>query len=318
MNATGLLAATLAGTQGKPFQLACGAKVRWLGVGAVLVEPQAPLRKDVLLSAGIHGNETAPIELLDRLFERVMAGRVVVRQRLLFVLGNPPAMEQGTRYIDYDMNRLFNGRHADHSSLEALRAEQLEGFAQAFFQSDVRLHYDLHTAIRGSRIERFALYPWAEGRVPSDVEMRRLAEAGIEALLLHSEAGNTYAAYTFGALGADSFTLELGKARPFGCNAALDLTALENSFEALLQGQEPTARARPDRYRVERSIIRKSAAFRLSLASDAENFTELPVGYLVAEDGDTQWVVRTQGTHVLFPNPNVAIGLRAGLLVVPE
>jgi len=48
---------------------------------------------------------------------------------------------------------------------EAMRAAELEQLARSFFSQPgrSRLHYDLHTAIRGSKIEQFALYPWKEG-----------------------------------------------------------------------------------------------------------------------------------------------------------
>ena len=41
-------------------------------------------------------------------------------------------------------------------------------------------------------------------------------------------------------------------------------------------------------------------------------------GYLLAEDiADTRWVVDEPGARIIFPNPKVKNGLRAGLLVVP-
>ncbi|MEB0015109.1 succinylglutamate desuccinylase/aspartoacylase family protein, partial [Glaciimonas sp. Cout2] len=83
-------------------------------------------------------------------------------------------------------NRLFNGRHQQVSGVEALRAFELERLAASFFSlpNRYRLHYDLHTAIRGSKIEQFALYPWKEGRQHSRRELARLQAAGMQAVLL--------------------------------------------------------------------------------------------------------------------------------------
>ncbi|HLA32196.1 MAG TPA: succinylglutamate desuccinylase, partial [Pseudomonas sp.] len=40
--------------------------------------------------------------------------------------------------------------------------------------------------------------------------------------------------------------------------------------------------------------------------------------YLLAEDlADTRWVVDEPGARIIFPNPKVKNGLRAGILVVP-
>jgi len=57
-----------------------------------------------------------------------------------------------------------------------MRAAELEQLARSFFSlpGRSRLHYDLHTAIRGSKVEQFALYPWKDGRQHSRHELARL------------------------------------------------------------------------------------------------------------------------------------------------
>ncbi|MGO3552914.1 MAG: succinylglutamate desuccinylase, partial [Pseudomonas helleri] len=71
-----------------------GARLRWLAEGALEVCPFEARDNgmDVLLSAGIHGNETAPIELLDRLIHAIARGELKPRARILFLFGNPGAM----------------------------------------------------------------------------------------------------------------------------------------------------------------------------------------------------------------------------------
>ena len=57
----------------------------------------------------------------------------------------------------------------------------------------------------------------------------------------------------------------------------------------------------------------------MHLPADIENFSELPKGYLLAEDlANSRWVVEEQGARIIFPNPKVKNGLRAGILVVPS
>ncbi len=323
-----LLELTLAGHEpGAKVQLTHeGARLRWLAEGALEVTPPAASDSglDLLLSAGIHGNETAPIELLDRLLRGIAGGQLQPRARLLILFGNPAAMRRGERYLEHDLNRLFNGQHELSVGPEALRACELEHLVATFFSlpGRSRLHYDLHTAIRGSKIEQFALYPWQEGRAHSRRELARLKAAGVEAVLLSNKGSVTFSAYTYSQLGAEAFTLELGKARPFGDNQQVNLERLEQSLQALIEGRELVADAADleglQLFSVSREIIKHSDAFRLNLAADVENFSELPLGYLLAEDlSDTRWVVDEPGARIIFPNPRVKNGLRAGILIVP-
>jgi succinylglutamate desuccinylase len=323
-----LLELTLAGREpAEKTQLTVGGvRLRWLAEGALEVRPPEGQDNgmDLLLSAGIHGNETAPIELLDELIHEVARGNLKPRARVLFLFGNPEAIRRGERYLEQDVNRLFNGRHELSSGSEALRACALERLAATFFSvpERARLHYDLHTAIRGSKIEQFALYPFKEGREHSRHELARLGAAGMQAVLLQGKASITFSAFTYEQLGAEAFTLELGKARPFGHNQQVNLDLLETRLRQLIEGNEPEVDASElgglRLFNVSREIIKHSDGFRLHLPDDIENFAELAQGYLLAEDlADMRWVVEEAGARIIFPNPGVKNGLRAGLLIVP-
>ncbi|WP_437883811.1 succinylglutamate desuccinylase [Pseudomonas sp. LRF_L74] len=302
-------------------RLAHGLTLRWLAEGVLRIDPDDALAGHLLLSAGVHGNETAPVEWLDRLLRAIVAGTLRPRRRLLLILGNPAALRAGTRFIEQDMNRLFNGVPRDTSIAEQARAAELEEQARRFFaEADgPRLHYDLHTAIRGSRFERFALYPWHPQRPLSAEQEQRLGHAGMQALLCHSQQGHTFSAYTQATLAADSFTLELGKARPFGENTGLDLAALDQAVTGWLHANPlRPGTHRPLRFRIASSVIKHTPDFVLHLDADVENFTPLPPGSLLAEDGDTRWTVEQANACILFPNPKVACGQRAGLIVVHD
>ncbi|MFQ6572704.1 succinylglutamate desuccinylase [Pseudomonas sp. UM16] len=322
-----LLELTLAGREpAEKTQLTVdGVRMRWFGEGALEVRPPEARDNgmDLLLSAGIHGNETAPIELLDELLHGIARGEIKPRARILFLFGNPEAIRKGERYIEQDVNRLFNGRHELSSGSEALRACELERLASTFFSvpGRARLHYDLHTAIRGSKIEQFALYPYKEGRQHSRRELARLHAAGMEAVLLQSKTSVTFTAFTYETLDAEAFTLELGKARPFGQNEQVNLERLETRLKQIIEGDEPEVPEALDGlqlFSVAREIIKHSDSFHLHLPADIENFSELSKGYLLAEDlSSTRWIVEEEGARIIFPNPKVKNGLRAGILIVP-
>ena len=323
-----LLELTLAGREpAQKIQLtADGVRLRWLGEGALEVTPPGgqDTGLDLLLSAGIHGNETAPIELLDRLLQGIARGDIKPRARILFLFGNPGAMRTGNRFVEEDLNRLFNGRHECSCGSEALRACELEQLATAFFSlaGRTRLHYDLHTAIRGSKLEQFALYPFKEGRAPSRRELARLRAAGMEAVLLQSKPSIVFSAFTCEQLNAEAFTLELGKARPFGHNAGVNVERLEQRLKQIIEGTEPSLEEASldglQLFSVAREVIKHSEAFILHLPADVENFSELPKGYLLAEDaGKTRWIIEEKGARIIFPNPKVKSGLRAGIIIEP-
>lgn len=299
-----------------------GTRLQWRDEGVLLVTPPAARDNgcDLLLSAGIHGNETAPVELLERLLHGIAAARLRPALRLLLVLGNPAALRSGERYIGYDLNRLFNGGHELASGPEAARAVLLEQQLAAFFADPARrrLHLDLHTAIRGSRIEQFALRP-AAAAAPSPASLAALQAAGIQALLLQNGVSATFSGLSSRRFGAAAFTLELGRARPFGENAALDLSRLEAVLGALIEGRPlpPGDPARLQLFAIAREVIRHTPAFRLHLDEAVENFTALAPGSLLAEDEGRQWIVEEAQARIVFPNPRVALGQRAGLIVVP-
>ncbi|QNM98619.1 succinylglutamate desuccinylase [Chitinimonas koreensis] len=317
------LLADLGGDDPWPRALADGSRVTVHGEGLIAIEPVEPAF-DLFISSGIHGNETAPIELAAHLLQDVLEGRLRAGARLLFGFGNPAAIRSNARYHDDDLNRLF-GKPAEQTGdgPAARRARQLEAAAVAFFAAAGerwKLHYDLHTAIRGSKIEQFAIYPFPHEAGFDAGEIGRLAACGISAVLLQSKPSPTFSYFTRRHCGAHGFTLELGKARPFGHNAEVKLDLLEAELRRLIAGERLDHAGRAGDatlFRVAREVIKHSDAFVLNLDDAVENFTELAQGYVLAEDGEQRFVVEEQGARIVFPNAKVKNGLRAGLVVVP-
>lgn len=343
------LAFTLAGSRPGPGEgqgeCASGIRYAWRDEGVLELTPVKraagqPLRS-VFVSAGVHGDETAPIELLSRMVADIARGAAPLACRLGVVLGNVAAMRAGCRYVDDDLNRLFCGRHAQFpQSREAPRARALEAAARRFFDdadaesgSDAgqhaRWHIDMHTAIRASVFERFALLPY-RGGAPSRAMFEWLARARIEAVLLHTAKGTTYTQFTAESFGANACTLELGKVRPFGENDLSSFGGADNAVRALVaeggsggpeQGERERAGAStsppmPRVFTVIGQITKRSDAFELLMADDIANFTPFAKGAVLARDGDYRYAVAHDEERIVFPNRTVKPGLRAGLTVV--
>uniref|UniRef100_S0DEG3 Putative N-succinyl-L-glutamate amidohydrolase n=1 Tax=termite gut metagenome TaxID=433724 RepID=S0DEG3_9ZZZZ len=298
---------------------------QWRGEGILELSPRQPCEAAVVISAGIHGNETAPIELLNQLVSELLSGERQLRVRLLVLLGNPPSMRINKRFIEADMNRMFGGRHARYTpNDESRRAQELEQVMALFYRSATaagttqRYHYDLHTAIRGSKHVRFGLMP-LQARPKSEAMLAWLNAAGLDALVHHRSPGGTFTHFSSDVFQADSCTLELGKALPFGSNDHAQFTGIRHALETLVSDEPLPVREAPAplvHYRVVQDVIRSREDFELFVPANALNFTAFSKGFVIAQETGKTYKVEADEEVVLFPNPNVALGLRAGLMLV--
>jgi succinylglutamate desuccinylase len=300
-------------------QLANGVHWHYLGEGVLEFLPQHGADHSLLLSAGIHGNETAPIELLSSLVKDLATGELPLTCRLLVLLGNVTAIRQSCRYLEDDLNRLFDQRHQKKpESPEAQRAAHLEATVAQFFApaSGKKYHLDLHTAIRPSSFSRFGLLPYQNR--PYDPELLALLECcDLGALLINHAPAGTFSYHSSQHHGAESVTLELGKVQPFGQNQLGDFAGINELMRAMVAGTQPTRAAQPyQTFKVVAQLEKHSEAFALQLPEDVANFTAYPKGTLIATDQDYAYRVSHAEERIVFPNPKVKPGVRAGLMVV--
>jgi hypothetical protein len=94
---------------------------------------------------GMHGNEPAGVQALERIGRRLE--EVGVRRGgFVAVAGNLPALEAGARFLDHDLNRIWEDG-APEASRERLEMSELEGLIDRILENargPVRL-VDLHT-----------------------------------------------------------------------------------------------------------------------------------------------------------------------------
>jgi len=292
---------------------------QWWDEGILTFTPRQVADQALLLSAGIHGNETAPVELLMPWVDDLLAGKVPVAWRLMVVLGNPEALREQKRYLHSDINRMFGGRwQAFPDSPETQRAMALEQWVTRFWDEgheSRRWHLDMHTAIRDSYHPRFGVLP--SRATPYEVDfLHWLGCAGLEALVFHQQPAGTFSHFTSEYFNASSCTLELGKAQRFGDNDLAKFVVTQEALYALLAGETGAeVNTKPLHYRVAQQITRTSEDFILHMSDDTLNFTAFERGVCLAEEGLAQIVVQKETEYVLFPNPHVALGLRAGLML---
>jgi len=304
---------------GEPHSLTLddGTQLAFLETGVLRVSPAKRGQHRVLISCGVHGNETAPMEIVDLLFKEIRGGDLKVANELLFVIGNPPAANKAERFIEENLNRLFSGMHQNSTSQEAKRAEQLRRFFEE--GEEHRLHYDLHTAIRGSQFEKFVVYPYLHNRSWSKTQLGFLERCGLQAVLLSNQPSGTYSYFTSHAFAADSFTVELGKVRKFGDNDMRKFTEIVDGLRDLIAGQErfESRNEKIEVFAVVKEVIKLSDAFKLHFAADAKNFTEYEKGVLLASDEGYEYRTQQDGERFVFPISNVPAGQRAMLMVAP-
>ncbi|WP_434937620.1 succinylglutamate desuccinylase [Shewanella sp. HL-SH8] len=335
MDTRDFLAFTLASPLSLPqqyhFHLGDHTQVDILDTGVIVFTPltaTATAKKDIVLSCAVHGNETAPIEICNQLIKSLLSETIITQHRLLFLIGNPSAILNKTRFLEENMNRLFSGAHSKGQGLvnaERIRAKALEKYVADFFNNGVsgsqRIHYDLHTAIRPSKHEKFAIYPYRPGRAFSGEQMMFLAACGVDTILFHHEPTTTFSYYSSEHFKAEAFTVELGKVMPFGEN---DMTRFEDTHKMLTALITQDVVKLPDYnsaslnlYKVSRSINKSADDFAFSFANDAPNFSQFNQGEILATEAGTEIKVQQEVEAIVFPNAKVPIGQRTVLCLVP-
>ena len=303
-------------------------KLSLLDTGILLVEPEqlAQPSKSIVISSGIHGNETAPIEIVQQLVSDIIAGKLTVEHRTLFIMGNPVAMNIAKRFQVENLNRLFCGKYKNiEACYEKFRAERIETYVSDFFNAGAEgatnFHYDLHTAIRNSKYEKFAIYPFQNGKPWNKEQLCFLASSGVNTILFGHGPTGTFSYYSSANFAAHAFTIELGKVRPFGENNMANFQAMATNLAKLVSNNEIELKSFDNAdfnlFEALGDITKVSEEFKLFVADDASNFTDFPVDTVLSTDGTEEYRTTKQGESIVFPNANVGNGQRAALMVVP-
>lgn len=97
------------------------------GVARIQAEGQGP---QVVVFGGVHGDEVSGVLAIEKiLFDFVSGTRILRKGTLILARGNEEALAQRTRYVRYNLNRLYRDRYEkniDSNSYEFRRAQELK------------------------------------------------------------------------------------------------------------------------------------------------------------------------------------------------
>ena len=290
------------------------------GILTVRAAAGSPVRASVLVSVGVHGDETGPIEVLAHVLDALSQAPATLAVDLMVCVGNVDAIAAGKRFIDADLNRMFRPvRGALADAAEAARADTMIAATVQFYEGagPQRWHLDLHTAIRPSVYPTFAIVPDLIADEGKAQLINWLGQAAIGAIIMNPQSAGTYSYYTAEHHGAAGTTVELGRVGTLGQNDLSQFAEVDTALRNLLLGAAPAAAGSvPHVFKVAQQIMKLSDAFTMAFDRTTQNFTAMRQGETIATDGDTVYTVQHPEELVVFPNPDVRVGLRAGLMVV--
>ncbi|MFT6068076.1 MAG: succinylglutamate desuccinylase [Bacteriovoracaceae bacterium] len=280
-------------------------------------------KKAYIYSCGIHGNETAPIEIISDLIRDLANGSLVLTHPLLIIFGHVQAMRESKRFLFDNLNRMFNDKYKDFPKdhLEASLGKEIQDSISDFFlkhDEAEKVHYDLHTAIKPSAYKRFAIYPYLHDRDHSQDQINIMAAMGIEAVLLNNGPATTLSYHSSFKHSAHAFTLELGKVETFGNNIRENFTEAEDVLRKLISSESLNMTEKsPVIFKVKKELIRHEEDYSFNIADDVPNFTSFPIGSILAEDKVEKYITTEEDERIVFPKGDVKVGQRSGLVVVP-
>ncbi|EWH11010.1 succinylglutamate desuccinylase [Catenovulum agarivorans DS-2] len=310
------------------FQLSCGTWVWQHAAGILEFIPARYFEHSVILTAGVHGDETAPIEVLDQVIRDIAHNELKLQYHLVVVFANPQAIRQGIRFVDTNLNRLFASAYNSQSdgpplgldNYEYRRAAQLKQALHVIFARTAfthRIHLDLHCSIKPSIYPVFAVKPYTEvGRAP--VIYNCPIVYPVEALIHSRRASATLSYYTTNYLAANAATVELGQAAPLYKNPPAMLKSIYSNIRVQLAQNfsQPRFCILSDKHFVVKAeIIKQKLDFRFAADLQFNNFHPIASDRIIAYQTRFQPIFAKANQRICFANQAVEVGHRAALIV---
>jgi|SRR5690554_2460556 len=294
-----------------------GGHFEWLAQGVLRIEPVQPSHlPGAIITVAVHGNETVPIRLVDQWLADMVAQDYEIQRPMLVILANPASVLIGERFVELNMNRLFSAKSAAGNSPECRRAVELMAHVQTFIEAHPEgMHFDMHSTIKGSDQDRFAIIPDAcQGRNLNNL-LGWFKHFAVDAWVQNVSPAATFSSFT-ASLGYQAATLELGQVRAL--DEPIDrFLPLLKELERLAKGPSVPCGHQPVAYKVVREILRPVGNFEVCLENFV-NFRSLPMGTVIAKGDVEEWLVEQEGDALLFLNATVPEGHRVALVIRPQ
>ncbi|WP_432773736.1 succinylglutamate desuccinylase [Francisella salimarina] len=283
-------------------------------------------QKAMIVSVGIHGDETEPVELVYKLFNDLINGNITINRPLMIIVGNLEAIRQGKRQIEVNLNRCFDIDELSlNNSLEHKRALDIITVIDHFKKeldaenTSIELLLDLHSYVYPDYFceyqddkTQFAicvkeqpynlshekiLFACNLGKVITDINMKGT---------LVSFIVKKYPYIT-------SMVFELGHAHKLGDNNPLDLENISNYLYTQVSEKYNQKIQRNsqqiEKYKFCPSVIKNNETFELNNNICLKNFTKYKKGTVLAyENGEVIYKAPSDNHTVLFPWPTRPIG----------
>ncbi len=102
---------------------------------------------NVLFVGGVHGDETAPVAAMIKLYKTFLAKPELLKKgQISYLLANPKATSLTKKRVDSNLNRAFN-KNSTNSGYESTRATEITNFVEN--NQNFSIVLDLHTVISG-------------------------------------------------------------------------------------------------------------------------------------------------------------------------
>ena len=272
------------------------------------------LNPTVVISACVHGDERIGKEFLDWFYPKLQPE--YLHGTLTGIFANPAAYKEDKRFIDEDMNRLFDLQRIQNlPTKENLNTEEKRvlAFLPALAGADFLI--DLHATRKPTRHPFIVCM-----NTPMHIELAKLFDVDVivtyDSLDVISTMNTSLDNY-IDATGGIGLTVEAGwkedpnlfeRVKDGMLRALLTIGILDYAFLIDHNLELPPRTHESKIYSIYQEVIAKTADFKF--ATDAKNFDFLAKGAILAYDGDAP-LVMDRDSYIIFPKLDLKQGLEA-------